>query len=87
MTDKDSDSYISPKVCKKQLEFFGPEKMKEFIEFHQKQYEMSKLTHECPNSNQPPITPKQNQKVNVNIVSQADNSESESSEGNLYGSE
>ena len=33
MTDQHSESYIPPKVWKQQLEFFGPEKMKEFIEF------------------------------------------------------
>ena len=46
MTDKESDSYIPPKVWKQQMEFFGPEKMEEFIEFRKKQYEMSKSTQE-----------------------------------------
>ena len=31
MTDKESDSNIPPKVWKQQMEFFGPEKTKEFI--------------------------------------------------------
>ena len=89
MTDKESDSYIPPKVWKQQMEFFGPEKMKEFIEFRKKQYEMSKSTQERSNSNQPPIAPKQYQKANANRISQErySDSESASSEDDLYGSE
>ena len=69
MTDRDSEYYIPPKVWKQQVEFFGAEKMKEFIEHRRKQYEASKKSSERPNSNQPPVAPKQYNTASARYVS------------------
>ena len=61
MTEKDSEYYIPP--------IFGADKMKEFIEFRKKNNK-PKSSHECPNSNQPPIAPKQYQTAAANRASQ-----------------
>ena len=68
------------------VEFFGADKMKEFIEFRKKNNK-PKSSQECPNSNQPPIAPKQYQTAAANRASQEilSDSESEYSEGDLYG--
>ena len=69
MTEKDSEYYIPPKAWKQQVEFFGADKMKEFIEFRKKNNK-PKSSHERPNSNQPPIAPKQYQTAAANRASQ-----------------
>ena len=83
-----SESHIPSKVWKQQVEFFGIEKMREFIKFLNKQHGVLKSTNR-PNMNQPPIVPKQYHKATANLTTQVEETDdmSLSSDDSMYGQE
>ena len=83
-----SESHISSKVWKQQVEFFGIERMREFIKFLNKQQGVLKSI-ECPNMNLPPIVAKQYHKGTANLTAQVEETDdmSLSSDDSMYGQE